>query len=118
MDDAALIAPLRSANIAPTSGAEALVPPKIIQPEDDRVTGPQTTTPVFGCATAEMSPSMRPPQASVTPFCQVGLGWPRPQPLPAPSQTVSVKPRVPPPTTRWVPPTAMAPGALAGHCAP
>src|SRR3982751_6042526 len=104
--------PLRMANMAPMNGAEALVPPHTPQLDEFRVAGPYTATPVFGSATAEMSASMRPPQASVTPFCQLGFGWPRPQPLPAPFQADSVQSRVPPPAVRLVPPTATAPGAV------
>src|SRR5437763_340436 len=118
MVEAASMLPLRRANIAAMNGEDSLVPPHTPQLDELRVAGPYTATPVLGSALAEMSASMRPPQASVTPVCQLGLGWPRPQPLPAPFHADSDQPRVLPLRTRLVPPTATAPGAVAGHCAP
>src|SRR5690348_7895193 len=100
----------------PMSGAATLVPPKTIQPEACRLTGPKTDTPVAGSATAETSATVRLAQPGSD--CQVGLAKTVLQPLPAPDQAVSVQPRVVGLSTRCVPPTAVTFGDDAGYWTP
>src|SRR5471030_2526190 len=92
-------------------GLETLVPPKT------RKRPLYTTaTPVLGLASADTSPMVRIEQP--VSFCQEGFGKTWLQPLPAPDQTVSVHPRVPPPLCRVVPPTAVTYCDPAGNCGP
>ena len=66
-----------------------------------------TATPVSGSATADTSASLR--LAQPVSCCHAGLAMKAEQPLPAPDQAVSLKPRAPKEYRRDVPPTAVTP---------
>ena len=92
------------------------MPPNTSQPEFLPRAGPYTATPVLGSATAETSATVRLLQP--VSVCQLGLLNTVLQPLPAPLQAVSVKPRAFVAFLRLVPPTAVTCGDEAGNCTP
>src|SRR3954462_3903703 len=93
-------------------GADALVPPTVIHMPANR-----TLTPVLGSATADTSATVRLAQPGSV--CQDGLASNALQPLPAPSQTVSLQPRAAAALRfRDVPPTAVRNGDAAGYETP
>src|SRR5436305_3867798 len=85
-------------------GAEALVPPKTSQPDWPKVS--KTATPVDGSATAETSEMVRWLQpGSVCQACFLACAL---QPLPVPTQALSLQPRgLLALRTNVVPPTAI-----------
>src|ERR1043166_9414599 len=97
-------------------GADTLVPPKTSQPPGCKRNVSYTETPVDGLATAATSATVRREQpASV---CQLGFVMYALQPLPAPLQTVSLKPRALLSRVRVVPPTAVTYRDAAGNSTP
>src|SRR5205823_8850684 len=97
-------------------GAATLVPPNTSHPPGCRRYVSYTATPVFGSATAATSVTVRREQpASV---CQLGFEMYALQPLPAPLQTVSLKPRALASRLRVVPPTAVTNCDAAGNSTP
>src|SRR4051795_2336837 len=99
-------------------GADALVPPKTSQPAAPRyAVESYTATPVFGSATADTSASAL-PEHCVALVCQAGFALRVEQPLPAPDQADSVKPRAFDARCRLVPPTATTESKEAGEPTP
>src|SRR4051794_12943748 len=98
-------------------GDDTLVPPTLNQP-DSPLYGvvSYTETPVAGSATAETSPTACRPQPVPALACPDGRAKKPEQPLPAPSQAVSV--RVVPFQFSVVPPTAVTVDAVAGKETP
>src|SRR5450759_1620017 len=89
-------------------GAEALVPPKTIHPDEPLyAVESYTATPVFGSATAETSAIARLAQPVLAEEAAARAVLYSEHPEPAPDQTVSVQPRVLPALLRLVPPTAV-----------
>src|SRR4051812_3333714 len=95
-------------------GADALVPPKTVQPLPPKVRN--TATPVAGSATADTSAMVL--WAQPGSCCQVGFGGCVEQPEPAPLQAVSVQPRLLDACRSDVPPTAVTNRELAGWITP
>src|SRR5207253_2409191 len=94
-----------------TIGEETLVPPTWIQTPAN-----STATPVFGSASAETSETVR--IEHPVSVCHAGFGSNALQPLPAPSQTVSLQPRLFAAGVSEVPPTAVTKREAAGHETP
>ena len=109
--------PLREANMAPMSGAEALVPPKTIQLRrraarrtidgDAGVRVGDRRDVSFHAAAASVGDAVLPARLGVAEAASAAGAVPN-----------GLGPARAPPGLRLVPPTAIAPGAVAGHCAP
>src|SRR3982751_2080298 len=97
-----------------TIGADALVPPKTVQPPPPKVR--YTATPVAGSATADTSATVL--CAQPVSCCQGGFGIPAERPEPAPLPAVSAQPRVVLARRSEVPPTAVTNRELAGWITP